>query len=249
MTFFAWEQLSRARVHPLQYLLVGLALSMFYLLLIALSEHLAFLFAYLIAAAALVALISIYIAGALASTRRGVVAASAMTVVYGLLYALVLSEKATLPVQCRRRTDTHSYQPRDTTGRYRDAAPVRTADSVIPPTAAVAGVVIGPLLIDPILIHSIRGETSRNCNYFPAASAVSANLRCHVGYLLPLPSYPLIQCPLALPSSLCERSSPRPTPEDRTMLYIALIAIGIAVASLCYSIEVIDREGLQLLKD
>jgi len=40
-----------------------------------------------------------------------------------------------------------------------------------------------------------------------------------------------------------------PTSEDRTMLYVALIAIGVAVASLCYSIEVIDREGLELLKD
>jgi hypothetical protein len=32
------------------------------------------------------------------------------------------------------------------------------------------------------------------------------------------------------------------------MLYIVLIVIGIAVASLCYSIEVLDREGLELLK-
>jgi inner membrane protein len=79
-------------MHPLQYLLIGLALSMFYLLLIALSEHLQFLIAYLIAAAALVSLIAIYIAGAFASARRGLVAGSTMTIVYGLLYALVLSE-------------------------------------------------------------------------------------------------------------------------------------------------------------
>jgi len=92
LTFFAWEQLGRSRMHPLQYLLVGLALSTFYLLLIALSEHLAFLLAYLVSAAALVSLIAIYIAGALASAQRGFVAGSMMTVVYGLLYALVLSE-------------------------------------------------------------------------------------------------------------------------------------------------------------
>ena len=92
LTFFAWEQLSRVRLHPLQYLLVGLSLSMFYLLLIALSEHLLFLVAYLVAATALVLLIAIYIAGALSSMRRGAIAGSAMTVVYGLLYALVLSE-------------------------------------------------------------------------------------------------------------------------------------------------------------
>ncbi|NJO13287.1 MAG: cell envelope integrity protein CreD, partial [Gammaproteobacteria bacterium] len=45
LTFFAWEHLSRSRLHPLQYLLVGLALSIFYLLLIALSEHIAFVLA------------------------------------------------------------------------------------------------------------------------------------------------------------------------------------------------------------
>ena len=79
-------------MHPLQYLLVGLALSLFYLLLIALSEHLAFVLAYLIASAALVLLIGVYIAGALRSRLRGGVAGTAMTIVYGLLYVLVLSE-------------------------------------------------------------------------------------------------------------------------------------------------------------
>jgi len=92
LTFFAWEQVSGIRIHPLQYLLVGLALSVFYLLLIALSEHLSFALAYVIAATALVLLIGIYIAGALRSRVRGLVAATAMTVVYGLLYVLVLSE-------------------------------------------------------------------------------------------------------------------------------------------------------------
>ena len=92
LTFFAWEQLSGSRLHPLQYLLVGLALSTFYLLLVALSEHVSFASAYLIAAAALVLLIGAYIAGALASRAKGVVVAGAMTVIYGLLYVLVLSE-------------------------------------------------------------------------------------------------------------------------------------------------------------
>lgn len=92
LTFFAWEQLSRIQLHPLQYLLVGLALSTFYLLLIALSEHVAFWLAYAIAAAALVALIGAYIAGAMASRRAGVVSGTAMALTYGVLYVLVLSE-------------------------------------------------------------------------------------------------------------------------------------------------------------
>ncbi len=92
LTFFAWEQLSGLRLHPLQYLLVGLALSTFYVLLLALSEHLRFVTAYLIAAATLVALLGLYIAGALRSVRRGVAMAAAIGSVYGLLYALILSE-------------------------------------------------------------------------------------------------------------------------------------------------------------
>lgn len=96
LTLFAWEQVTRNRLHPLQYLLVGLALSMFYLLLIALSEHIAFVVAYLVAATSLVLLIGLYIAGALRSSRRGLVAGGAMGVIYGLLYMLVLSEDYSL---------------------------------------------------------------------------------------------------------------------------------------------------------
>jgi inner membrane protein len=96
LTLFAWEQVTRSRLHPLQYLLVGLALSMFYLLLIALSEHIAFVAAYVVAATSLVLLIGMYIAGALRSSRRGLVAGGAMSVVYGLLYMLVLSEDYSL---------------------------------------------------------------------------------------------------------------------------------------------------------
>ena len=96
LTLFAWEQVTRNRLHPLQYLLVGLALSMFYLLLIALSEHIAFTIAYLVAATALVLLIGTYIAGAMRSSRRGLVAGGAMSAVYGLLYMLVLSEDYSL---------------------------------------------------------------------------------------------------------------------------------------------------------
>jgi inner membrane protein len=92
LTFFAWEQVSGNPVHPLQYLLVGVALSVFYLLLIALSEHIAFILAYAISAVALVALIGFYLAGALRSRARGSLAALLMSLVYGVLYVLILSE-------------------------------------------------------------------------------------------------------------------------------------------------------------
>ncbi|HEX2493844.1 MAG TPA: cell envelope integrity protein CreD [Steroidobacter sp.] len=92
LALFAWEQVAQVRLHPLQYLLVGVALSLFYLLLIALSEHIAFASAYALAATGLVALIGAYIAGALGSGLRGFIAGSTLSAVYALLYMLVLSE-------------------------------------------------------------------------------------------------------------------------------------------------------------
>ncbi|MES9978981.1 MAG: cell envelope integrity protein CreD, partial [Candidatus Thiodiazotropha sp. 6PLUC5] len=55
--FFLYEIMKGLRLHPMQYLLVGLGLSIFYLLLISLSEHMAFLYAYMIATFSSTALI------------------------------------------------------------------------------------------------------------------------------------------------------------------------------------------------
>lgn len=96
LSFYAWELLGSVAIHPMQYLLVGLALSTFYLLLIALTEHLEFRIAYWIGAAALVALLGTYISGAMRSGSKGAIVAGLMSAVYGLLYLLVLSESYSL---------------------------------------------------------------------------------------------------------------------------------------------------------
>jgi inner membrane protein len=96
LSFYAWELLSGTAIHPMQYLFIGLALSTFYLLLIALSEHLAFVVAYWLGAGALVALLGIYITGAFSSIEQGSIVALLMALVYGLLYMLVLSESYSL---------------------------------------------------------------------------------------------------------------------------------------------------------
>ncbi len=91
--FFAWEHLVRGlRLHPMQYLLVGLALATFYLLLVALSEHVGFAVSYAIAAAALVALITTYIAGATTNRKSAVGIGTALAASYGALYVILLSE-------------------------------------------------------------------------------------------------------------------------------------------------------------
>lgn len=94
--FFLTEILRRSPIHPMQYLLVGLALALFFLLLIALSEHLPFVAAYGIASVACIALIGTYLAGALGGTRPGLAFAAGLTGLYGVLYGVLLSEDNSL---------------------------------------------------------------------------------------------------------------------------------------------------------
>ena len=89
---FFVEVLGRGELHPLHYGLVGLALAMFFLLLLALSEHIGFGLAYLLAALACTALIGTYLAGVFDSRTRGWVSAGLLSGLYALLYALLKAE-------------------------------------------------------------------------------------------------------------------------------------------------------------
>ncbi len=79
-------------LHPLQYGLTGLALAIFFLLLLSLSEHIGFAAAYLIAATACVGLIATYMAAPLGSRGRSFGFAALLAGLYGLLYGLLQSE-------------------------------------------------------------------------------------------------------------------------------------------------------------
>ncbi len=90
--FFLMETLKNLRIHPLQYSLVGLALAIFFLLLVSLSEHIAFVAAYAVAGAACVALITYYLAHVLGGWQRGMLFGTKLVVLLGVLYGLLLSE-------------------------------------------------------------------------------------------------------------------------------------------------------------
>ncbi len=90
--FFLFETLMGLRIHPLQYGLVGLALAIFFLLLVSLSEHIAFGLAYLIAGSGCVLLIGYYLAHVLGGWRRGAGFTAKLVVLHGVLYGLLLSE-------------------------------------------------------------------------------------------------------------------------------------------------------------
>lgn len=86
------------RVHPVQYALVGLALALFFLLLLALSEHLPFGVAYASAAGACVLLLGVYGRHMLGDLRAGAAFGAGMAALYGLLFLLLLREQTALLV-------------------------------------------------------------------------------------------------------------------------------------------------------
>ncbi|MDR2035010.1 MAG: cell envelope integrity protein CreD [Helicobacteraceae bacterium] len=97
--FFAFEAASKKPIHLIQYLLVGFAMVIFYLLLVSISEFIDFAFAYLIAAFATIALITSYIKfGALKYLNAKQVGGVALSFVflYGFLYVLLQLEDMAL---------------------------------------------------------------------------------------------------------------------------------------------------------
>lgn len=92
MTFlcvFLFEVLRQLRVHPMQYALIGVALSVFYLLLLSLSEHIGFSKAYLIASLACIGQIGFYISHILHSLKRGIGFSVFLATVYAAIYMLL----------------------------------------------------------------------------------------------------------------------------------------------------------------
>lgn len=101
LTFVAvglFELMRALRVHPVQYLLVGAAISIFFLLLVSLSEQLPFASAYAIAAAACVLLLTYYASHILRGWRQGLPFGAGIATLYGLLFVLLRLEQKALVV-------------------------------------------------------------------------------------------------------------------------------------------------------
>ena len=94
--FFLSEILSRRPMHLMQYLLAGLAITIFFLLLVALSEQLPFLQAYVASAAACVGLIVFYLAGVFASRLMAGAFGCALAGLYAVLYVILQLEEKSL---------------------------------------------------------------------------------------------------------------------------------------------------------
>jgi inner membrane protein len=139
----AVEVMRRLRVHPVQYLLVGAGVAIFFMLLVSLSEHVAFAAAYAIAAAACTLLLGFYVAFVLGAARRGVVFGAGIGALYGVLYALLQLEQTALLLGsfllfavlagimvATRRVDWYAL--------WRDAAPAPRPDAAPVTTSGTA---------------------------------------------------------------------------------------------------------------
>ncbi len=98
LAYFMFEIVSGARAHPAQYIMVGLAQAIFYLLLLAFAEQIGFTLAFVIAAAATVTLISLYVRAVFKKRVYLVPAFLTFTVVYALMYVLMQLEEYSLLV-------------------------------------------------------------------------------------------------------------------------------------------------------
>ncbi len=92
LVFFFVEVLQKLRIHPIQYLLVGLALCVFYTLLIALGEHIGFGKAYLVSTLAVVGLVVFYAASVFRMPKATQLLAMVLLFVYGFMFTIIHQE-------------------------------------------------------------------------------------------------------------------------------------------------------------
>ncbi|MDR2914831.1 MAG: cell envelope integrity protein CreD [Tannerella sp.] len=96
VVFFFVEILTKKRIHPLQYLLVGIALILFYSLLLSISEQINFAIAYLIASVATIGLISAYAHSIFKSKMQTGILTTLLCGLYTFLYVILQQEDGAL---------------------------------------------------------------------------------------------------------------------------------------------------------
>ena len=92
LIFFFVQILNGIKMHPIQYIMVGLALCVFYTLLIALSEHISFLYSYLLSSVAIVGLITLYAKSIFKNKTLTSLIALILMILYGFIYSIIQME-------------------------------------------------------------------------------------------------------------------------------------------------------------
>ena len=98
LVFLLIQLVSKIYIHPFQYVMIGLALVMFYTLLISISEHSSFLKAYAIAGGSVLALITIYSRAILKGFKFPLLICASLASLYGFIYVIIQLENYALLV-------------------------------------------------------------------------------------------------------------------------------------------------------
>jgi inner membrane protein len=92
LVFFFLQILNGVKIHPIQYIIVGLSLCVFYTLLIGLSEHIPFKFSYFISSAAIVGLITLYAKSVFKIKRLTYLICLILTALYLFIFSIIQME-------------------------------------------------------------------------------------------------------------------------------------------------------------
>ncbi|NQU84500.1 MAG: cell envelope integrity protein CreD [Mariniphaga sp.] len=92
VVFFIYEVFSKKRIHPFQYIMVGSAITIFYLLLLSISEHVGFNFAYLISSIAVLLLVFIYSRSFMPSFKSSLGISLTLATCYAFIFILLQLE-------------------------------------------------------------------------------------------------------------------------------------------------------------
>ncbi|HHH54328.1 MAG TPA: cell envelope integrity protein CreD, partial [Bacteroidetes bacterium] len=92
LIYFFFEVLGKFRIHPIQYSFIGLALTLFFVLLLSISEQIGFDLAYLVSAAATTIMILIYSAALLKNRKQLLILTGFLITIYGFIYVVLQLE-------------------------------------------------------------------------------------------------------------------------------------------------------------
>ncbi|MGE5355157.1 MAG: cell envelope integrity protein CreD [Deltaproteobacteria bacterium] len=89
LVFFFIEVLNKVFIHPVQYILVGIALIVFFTLLLSISEHMSFNLAYIVSAIATLLLIALYIKAILKNSNLTILISSILFLLYSFIFIII----------------------------------------------------------------------------------------------------------------------------------------------------------------
>ncbi|MGR7812178.1 cell envelope integrity protein CreD [Lacinutrix undariae] len=98
LIFFLIQTMSKINIHAFQYLMIGIALTMFYTLLVSISEHSNFLKAYLVASISVISLITLYSKSILKTFKFPLFIGASLTALYTFIYVIIQLENYALLV-------------------------------------------------------------------------------------------------------------------------------------------------------